>query len=138
MAQVCSILKCSAVIPIPECQEVAMFDNKTVCEKCYGKPLCAKCDRLLHAPLPPIPTRQIMPQTYEEPEAYKQEVIHTYLPRPKPGYAIRRVQFADGEGRMRHEYISCRVKPEKRRTVHAKLLKCVKKLFHFTQRGSQN
>ncbi|KAG2344859.1 hypothetical protein BDR05DRAFT_961273 [Suillus weaverae] len=135
MAQVCSILKCSAVIAIPEGQEVAMFDNKTVCEKCYGKPLCAKCDRLLHAPLPPIPTRQFMP-TYEGPEAYNQEVIHTYLPRPKPGYAIRRVQVPDGEGGMRSEYISRRIKPEKRRTVHAKLLKRVKKFF--TQRGSQN
>ncbi|KAG1773266.1 hypothetical protein EV702DRAFT_1048348 [Suillus placidus] len=66
----------------------------------------------LRAPLPTIPKKQIMPQTPEDLEAYKEEVIHTYLPRPKPGYAIWRVQFADGEG--------------------------VKKLFHFTQRGFQN
>lgn len=133
MEQVCSNLKCSAVIPIPEGQEVAMFDRKSICEKCYGKPICAKCDRLLHAPLPIIPARQIVP-VYEEPEACRIEVIHTYLPRPKPGYAIRRVQVPDGEGGMRYEYISRRVE----RHTHAKLVNRVKKLFHFTQRGSQN
>ncbi|KAG2050535.1 hypothetical protein BDR06DRAFT_1023219 [Suillus hirtellus] len=110
-----------------------MFDRKSICEKCYGKPICAKCDRLLHAPLLIIPARQIAP-VYEEPEACQIEAIHTYLPRPKPGYAIRRVQVPDGEGGMRYEYISCRVE----RHTRTKLVNRVKKLFHFTQWGSQN
>ncbi|KAG1873919.1 hypothetical protein F4604DRAFT_1681099 [Suillus subluteus] len=132
MEQVCSNLRCSAVIAIPEGQEVALFDRKSVCEKCYGKPICAKCDRLLHAPVPIVPARQIVPYLYDEAE---EEVIRTYLPRPKRGYAIRRVQEPDREGDMRDEYVSRRVEPEKS-TTDVKLVKRVKKLFHSTQRGS--
>ncbi|KAG2753739.1 hypothetical protein P692DRAFT_20828727 [Suillus brevipes Sb2] len=135
MTQVCSILKCSAVITIQEGQEAAVFHDKTVCAKCYGKPICAKCDRVLHAQIPIIPITQIVPYTYEGPD-YGAEVIHTYLPKPKPGYAIRREEFFDGDGNMRYEYVSHRVRPAKRRT-HARLVKRVKRFFRFIQRGSQ-
>ncbi|KAG1809117.1 uncharacterized protein BJ212DRAFT_1302685 [Suillus subaureus] len=119
MEQVCSNLRCSAVIAVPEGQEGALFDRKSVCEKCYGKPICAKCDRLLHCAC----------------EDSEEEVIHMYLPRPKPGYTIRRVQVPDGEGGVRDEYVSRRVESEKS-SSDVKLMKGVKKLFHFTQRGS--
>lgn len=132
MEQVCSILRCSAVIAIPEGQEVALFNCKSVCEKCYSRPICAKCDRLLHAPIPTIPAKQVVPYTYEELE---EQVIHTYLPRPKPGYAIRCVEVPDGKGGMRSEYVSRRVEPEKSGT-DIKLVKRVKKLFHSAQRSS--
>ncbi|KAG2356645.1 hypothetical protein BDR07DRAFT_1491679 [Suillus spraguei] len=128
MQQVCSNLRCSAIIAIPEGQEATVFDRKSVCEKCYGKPLCAKCDRLLHTPVPTIPARHIKPKAYEEPE---EELIYTYLPRPKPGRAIRRVEFSDGEGSMRSEYVSCRVEPEKKQN-NAKLVQRVTKFLHFT------
>lgn len=134
MTQVCSILKCSAVITIQEGQEAVIHD-KTVCAKCYGKPICAKCDRVLHAQIPIIPVTQIVPYTYEGPD-YGTEVIHTYLPKPKPGYVIRREEFFDGDGNMRYEYVSHRVRPAKRRT-HARLVKRVKRFFRCIQRGSQ-
>ncbi|KIK40058.1 hypothetical protein CY34DRAFT_288211 [Suillus luteus UH-Slu-Lm8-n1] len=135
MTQVCSILRCSAVITNQEGQEAAVFHDKTVCPKCYGKPICAKCDRLLHAQIPTISVTRIVPYKYEGPD-YGTEIIHTYLPKPKPGYAIRREEFFDGDGNMHYEYVSRRVQPAKRRT-HTRLVKRVKKLFRFIQRGSQ-
>jgi hypothetical protein len=72
---------------------------------------------------------------YEGPD-YRTEIIHTYLPKPKPGYAIRREEFFDGDGNMHYEYVSRRVQPAKRRT-HTRLVKRVKKLFRFIQRDSQ-
>ncbi|KAG2040875.1 hypothetical protein BDR03DRAFT_1089551 [Suillus americanus] len=131
MQQVCSNLRCSAVITVPEGQEVPLFDRKSICEKCYGKPICAKCDRVLHTPVPIIPITQIVSYLYDDSE---EEIIHTYLPRPKPGYAIRPIQVHDGVGGMWSEYVSCRVEPEKSST-DGKLVKRIKKLFS-TQRGS--
>lgn len=80
-----------------------------------------------------LPELWPLQKAYEEPPAH-QIAIHTYLPRPKPGYAIRRVQVPDGEGGMQYEYISCRVKQR----THAKLVKRVKTFFNFTKWGSQN
>jgi hypothetical protein len=78
--------------------------------------------------------RDILQKAYKEPEAYQ---IYTYLPRPKPGYAIMRVQVPDGAGGMQYEYVSRLVEPEKMHT-HAKLVKFVTNWFHFTQWGSQS
>ncbi|KAG1809118.1 uncharacterized protein BJ212DRAFT_1302686 [Suillus subaureus] len=128
MEQVCSNLRCSAVIVIPEGQEVALFDRKSVCEKCYGKPICTKCD--------PSPADASSDYAHKTNCANSEEdIIHTYLPKPKPGYAIRHVQVPDGEGGMRDEYVSRRVESEKSSTDF-KLMKGIKKLFHFTQRAS--
>ncbi|KAG1763953.1 hypothetical protein EDD22DRAFT_952010 [Suillus occidentalis] len=102
MTQVCSILRCSAVITNQEGQEAAVFHDKTVCPKCYGKPICAKCDRLLHAQIPTISVTRIVPYKYEGPD-YGTGIIHTYLPKPKPGYAIRREEFFDGDGNMHYD-----------------------------------
>ncbi|KIK37177.1 hypothetical protein CY34DRAFT_810619, partial [Suillus luteus UH-Slu-Lm8-n1] len=130
MTQVCSILKCSAVITIQEGQEAAVFHNKTVCEKCYGKPICANCDRVLHMQLPTISVTKIVPYEYEGPD-YETELIYTYLPKPKPGYTIRREEVFDEQGNnILYEYVSRRVQPVKRR-AHARLVKRVKKFFRF-------
>lgn len=115
MEQVCSLSKCSEVITIQEGQKVAMFN---------GKPICEKCDRFFHAPLPvftkkPEPAKQ---KPYEEPEAYKEEVIHdgralldypAHLPFPEPGCGVRRIQVPDEEGGMRYKFITRRVDPKK-------------------------
>lgn len=96
-------------------QKVAMFN---------GKPICEKCDRFFHAPLPvftkkPEPAKQ---KPYEEPEAYKEEVIHdgralldypAHLPFPEPGCGVRRIQVPDEEGGMRYKFITRRVDPKK-------------------------
>ncbi|KAG1751972.1 hypothetical protein EDD22DRAFT_1052849 [Suillus occidentalis] len=103
MGQVCS--KCHAKIAIQK-GPVAMFD---------GKPVCNKCDRRVHAPLPTI-TKKTEPEKkpYEEPEAYKREFIHdgrefldcpAHLPPPKEGYGVRRIQVPDEKGIMRYQYI---------------------------------
>lgn len=114
-------------------QKVAMFN---------GKPICEKCDRFFHAPLPvftkkPEPAKVDVshflcryradlyhPQQkpYEEPEAYKEEVIHdgralldypAHLPFPEPGCGVRRIQVPDEEGGMRYKFITRRVDPKK-------------------------
>lgn len=98
--------KCHANIAIQEGQTVAMFN---------GKPVCEKCDRFLHAPLPTI-TKKTEPEKrpYEEAEAYKREFIRdgqefldcpAHLPPPKQGYGVRRVQVLNEDGTVHHEYI---------------------------------
>ncbi|KAG2351802.1 hypothetical protein BDR07DRAFT_1415327 [Suillus spraguei] len=106
-----------------------------------GKPVCQKCDRFIHMSLPTT-TRKMEPvkKPYEEPEAYKKEVLHdgrplydypAHLPVPKRGHAVKREQIPDEHGVIRYKYITRCVdsEKEKERDVPAKFMKRVKNLF---------